>query len=163
MFAWPGALKLDTQEKTLLNLFLSNVAGDATTNLYKMFVDTKTRVMETGAKSVFGFLDDEMVVGNPVYVGLTDVAPANMTEEKIAEIRQKIMDELKRVASFADGSAELNEFNERLKNRVIQNAARALEVRQLAAGLRLPQLGRGLDVAPRRPQPHARLPQVGHD
>jgi Zn-dependent M16 (insulinase) family peptidase len=30
------------------------------------------------------------------------------------------MDEMKRVASFADGSAELKEFNERMKSRVIQ-------------------------------------------
>jgi Zn-dependent M16 (insulinase) family peptidase len=121
MFAYPAQLKLDTREKTLLNLFLSNVAGDATTNLYKLFVDTKTRVMDTGAKGVFAFLDDEMVEGNPVYVGLTDVAPANMTDEKIAAIRQKIMDEMRRVSSFADGSPELKEFNERLKSRVIQS------------------------------------------
>jgi Zn-dependent M16 (insulinase) family peptidase len=120
MFAYPAQLKLDTKEKTLLNLFLSNVAGDATTNLYKLFVDSKTRVMDTGAKSVFAFLDDEMIEGNPVYVGLTDVAPSNMTDEKIASVRQKILDEMKRVASFADGSPELREFNERMKSRVIQ-------------------------------------------
>ncbi|HEX6623315.1 MAG TPA: hypothetical protein VF064_06350, partial [Pyrinomonadaceae bacterium] len=120
MFAWPAQLKLDTREKTLLNLFLANVASDPTTNLYKLFVDTKTRVMDTGAKGVFAFLDDEMVVGNPVYVGLTDVQPAHMTQENIANIRQRIMDEMKRVASFADGSPELSEFNARLKSRVIQ-------------------------------------------
>ncbi|HEX8558564.1 MAG TPA: hypothetical protein VF668_10695 [Pyrinomonadaceae bacterium] len=120
MFAYPAQLELDTKEKTLLSLFLSNVAGDATTNLYKLFVDTKTRVTETGAKGVFAFLDDEMVEGNPVYVGLTDVAPANMTEEKIASVRQTITGEMRRVASFADGSPELKEFNERLKSRVIQ-------------------------------------------
>ncbi|HEV7894066.1 MAG TPA: hypothetical protein VGP08_25850 [Pyrinomonadaceae bacterium] len=120
MFAYPAQLKLDTKEKTLLNLFLSNVAGDATTNLYKLFVDSKTRVMETGAKGVFAFLDDEMVAGNPVYVGLSDVVPSNMTDEKIGVIRQKVLDEMKRVASFADGSAELKEFNERVKSRVIQ-------------------------------------------
>lgn len=120
MFAYPAQLALDTKEKTLLSLFLSNVAGDPTTNLYKLFVDSKTRVMDTGAKGVFAFLDDEMVEGNPVYVGLTDVAPANMTDEKIREVRQKVMEELKRVASFADGSAELKEFNERLKSRVVQ-------------------------------------------
>ncbi|HEX7313194.1 MAG TPA: hypothetical protein VF297_04710 [Pyrinomonadaceae bacterium] len=120
LFAYPAQLTLDTKEKTLLTLFLSNVAGDATTNLYKMFVDSKTRVMETGAKGVFAFLEDEMVEGNPVYVGLSDVSPANMTDEKIRDIRQKIMDEMRRVASFADGSAELKEFNERLKSRVVQ-------------------------------------------
>ncbi|HYH86472.1 MAG TPA: hypothetical protein VEX60_13550 [Pyrinomonadaceae bacterium] len=120
MFAWPATLELDTKEKTLLNLFLSNVAGDPTTNLYKMFVDTKTRVMDTGAKSVFAFLDDEMVEGNPIYMALTDVVPANMTNEKIADIRRKIMDEMKRVATLPDGSPELKEFNERMKSRVIQ-------------------------------------------
>ncbi|MFL6257485.1 MAG: M16 family metallopeptidase [Pyrinomonadaceae bacterium] len=120
MFAYPAQLALDTKEKTLLSLFLSNIAGDPTTNLYKLFVDSKTRVLETGAKGVFAFLDDEMVEGNPVYVGLTDVAPSNMTDEKIREVRQKVLDEMKRVASFADGSAELKEFNERLKSRVVQ-------------------------------------------
>jgi len=121
MFAWPATRELDTQEKALLNLFLANVAGDATTNLYKMFVDSKSKVMETGAQGVFGFLDDEMVVGNPVYMGLTDVVPASMTQQKIADVRQKILDELRRIASFKDGSPELAEFNERLKNRIIQN------------------------------------------
>ncbi len=121
MFVWPAARDIDTQDKAFLNLFLANVAGDATTNLYKIFVDSKSRVMETGAQGVFGFLDDEMVVGNPVYMGLTDVIPANMTEQKIAEVRQKILDEMRRIASFKDGSRELAEFNERLKNRIIQN------------------------------------------
>ncbi|HEX8116196.1 MAG TPA: hypothetical protein VF521_02880, partial [Pyrinomonadaceae bacterium] len=120
MFAYPAQLNLDTKEKTLLSLFLSNVASDATTNLYKLFVDSKTRVVETGAKGVFAFLEDEMVEGNPVYVGLTDVAPANMTDEKIGDIRRKVMDEMKRVASLPDGSPELKEFNERMKSRVVQ-------------------------------------------
>ncbi|HEV2859590.1 MAG TPA: hypothetical protein VGX48_01130 [Pyrinomonadaceae bacterium] len=121
MFTWPAARALDTQEKALLQLFLSNFAGDATTNLYKLFVDTKTRTMETGAKGVSAFIDDELVVGNPVFVNLTDVTPSNMTPEKIGEMRRKILDELKRIASLPDGSPELAEFNTRLKNRVTQN------------------------------------------
>ncbi len=121
MFAWPAARALDTRDKALLSLFLQNVSGDATTNLYKMFVDTKTRVMDTGAKGAFGFLDDELVVGNPVFIGLTDVVPANMTEEKISEVRTKILEELNRIASFKDGSPELAEFNQRLASRVIES------------------------------------------
>ncbi|MBA3242050.1 MAG: hypothetical protein H0T60_12555 [Acidobacteria bacterium] len=121
MFAWPAQLELDTQEEALLSLFLQNVAGDATTNLYKLFVDTKTRVIDTGAKGVFAFLDDEMVEGNPVYMGLSDVTPANMTTENIERIRKLIRVEMERIASFKDGSPELAEFNERLKNRIIQS------------------------------------------
>jgi Zn-dependent M16 (insulinase) family peptidase len=117
-FVWPASLKLDTREIVLCELFLSNLAGDATTNLYKRFVDTKTREIETGAKSVYSFISDEL--GQPIYIGLNDVAPANMTAEKIALVRQKVLDELSRVASWKDGSAELAEFNARLRNRVIQ-------------------------------------------
>jgi Zn-dependent M16 (insulinase) family peptidase len=120
LFAYPATRELDAEGRTLLGLFLSNLAGDATTNLYKLFVDTKTRVVETGAKGVFAFLDEEMVVGNPVYVGLTDVAPANMTPGKIEDVRRRITDEVRRVASLPDGSPELAEFNERLRGRVIQ-------------------------------------------
>ncbi|HEU4597181.1 MAG TPA: hypothetical protein VFS10_18765, partial [Pyrinomonadaceae bacterium] len=121
MFAWPAQLELDTQEEALLSLFLQNVASDPTTNLYKMFIDTKTRVMETGAKGVFAFLDDEMVRGNPIYMGLTDVVPANMTPENLENIRKRIREELQRIASLKDGSPELAEFNNRMKSRVIQN------------------------------------------
>jgi Zn-dependent M16 (insulinase) family peptidase len=117
-FVWPASLKLDTREIVLCELFLSNLAGDATTNLYKRFVDTKTREIETGAKSVFSFISDEL--GQPVYIGLNDVAPVNMTAERIALVRQKVMDEIRRVASWKDGSVELAEFNARLKNRVIE-------------------------------------------
>src|SRR5205085_1165923 len=117
IFAWPARLKLDTRETVLLDLFLNNLAGDATTNLYKRFVDTKTREIETGAKSVFSFINDDP--GQPVFIGLDDVAPANMTEEKIKLVRKKVMEELERVASWKDGSPELAEFNARLKSRVI--------------------------------------------
>lgn len=118
LFVWPAQLKLDTREIVLGELFLANLAGDATTNLYKRFVDTKTREIETGAKSVFSFISNEL--GQPLYIGLNDVAPAHMTEEKIAIVRAKVMEELKRVATWKDGSPELAEFNARLKNRVIQ-------------------------------------------
>lgn len=118
MFVWPATLKIADPERALLDLFLDNIAGDPTTNLYKKFVDTKTREMDLGAKGVFNFVSEEM--GFPIYVGLTEVTPANMNEQKITEVRQKIMDEIKRVAALPDGSPELAEFNTRLKNRVTE-------------------------------------------
>ena len=118
VFSWPAPEKRDIQEITLLQLFLSNLAGDATTNLYKKFVDTKTREMDLGAKGVFNYVDEEL--DYTAYIGLSDVTVANMTEEKIAQVRQKILDEIARIASFEDGSPELAEFNTRLKNRVIE-------------------------------------------
>lgn len=119
MFVWPATQKLDNQELNLLELFLDNIAGDSTTNLYKRFVDTKTREVDLGAKGVFNFVNDSF--GHPFYVGLSDVAPANMTEQKITETREKILAEFSRIAAFPDGSPELAEFNTRLRNRVTEN------------------------------------------
>ena len=119
MFVWPASLKLDNQEWSLLELFLDNVASDPATSLYKKFVDTKTREIDLGAKGIFNFVGDQL--GHPVYVGLTDVASANMTEERSSQTRQLILAEFERIAAFKDGSPELTEFNTRLKNRVTEN------------------------------------------
>jgi Zn-dependent M16 (insulinase) family peptidase len=117
-FVWPATLQVADPERALIELFLDNIAGDPTTNLYKKFVDTKTRTSDVGAKGVFNFVSSE--IGYPIYIGLTDVPPANMTEQKITEVRQQVLDEIALIASFKDGSPELTEFNERLKNRVIE-------------------------------------------
>jgi Zn-dependent M16 (insulinase) family peptidase len=118
VFAWPPTRELNPMEQTLLRLFLDNVASDPTSNLYKRFVDTKTREIDLGAKAVFSFVGEDK--GHPVYVGLSDVATSNMNEQTIRLVRQKIMDEFKRIASFGDGAPELAEFNARLKSRVIE-------------------------------------------
>lgn len=118
-FAWPATRNsLSAEELLLLELFTETFAGDATTNLYKLFVDSKTRVMETGATGVFSNVERDL--GHPVSIILDNVAVANFTEAKIAEIRRKVMDELARVAGFADHSAELKEFNDRALSRVIE-------------------------------------------
>ncbi|HEY6805865.1 MAG TPA: hypothetical protein VI306_19955 [Pyrinomonadaceae bacterium] len=116
MFAWPATGKFVDPEWSLLELFLDNIASDPTSNLYKRFVDTKTRTMDIGAQGVFNFVSSEM--GNPIYIGLTNVAPVNMTDAKIAEARQQVLDEIANIAAFKDGSPELKEFNARLQNRV---------------------------------------------
>ncbi|HEX2121126.1 MAG TPA: hypothetical protein VHL59_05725, partial [Thermoanaerobaculia bacterium] len=118
-FVWPATrMNLSAEDVLLLELFGETFAGDATTNLYKLFVDSKTRVMDTGATAVFGNVDRDL--GHPVAFILDNVAVANLTNEKIAEIRNVITGELARVASFADGSPELKEFNNRALSRVIQ-------------------------------------------
>lgn len=68
LLAWPATLKLADPERLLLELFLDNLASDPTTNLYKKFVDTKTRTSDLGAKGVFNFVSADM--GHPVFIGL---------------------------------------------------------------------------------------------
>ncbi len=119
LFGYPANLKLDATERVLLNNFLASFAGDANTNLYKKLVDTKTREIDLGAQAVYGYIDDGL--GNPVFFGLDGVSAANLTEEKTALVRQKLTDELRRVAAFKDDSPELKEFNERCRNALVQN------------------------------------------
>jgi Zn-dependent M16 (insulinase) family peptidase len=123
MLAWPAALELDPRERILLELFVANIAGDATTNLYKRFIDTKTREMDIGATAVSGNVSNDK--GHPVTISFVDVAAANMTEEKLAAVRRKVVDEVARIASLPDGSPELAEFNARIASRVVE-AARSM-------------------------------------
>jgi Zn-dependent M16 (insulinase) family peptidase len=120
LFAWPATRSLTPKDKILLELFLESFSGDATTTLYKLFIDSKTRVMETGAKSVYAFLDSEMVKGNPVYLGLEDVDPANLTEAKVREIRGLIKKELTYIAELPDKDPALIAFNARVKSRAVE-------------------------------------------
>ena len=94
LFAYPATLELDLKERLLLDNFLTVFAGDANTNLYKKLIDSKTRELDLGAQGIFSGIDD--FPGNPVSIGLTDVAAVNLTEEKAALVRQKIMEEFAR-------------------------------------------------------------------
>jgi Zn-dependent M16 (insulinase) family peptidase len=115
-FVWPPTRpRLSIEDQMLLELFADAFGGDAGTNLYRLFVDTKTRVLDTGATGVFSNVDRDL--GHPVAFALNDVDPSNFTNEKIAAIRKAVTDELARVASFADNSAELKEFNARVLGR----------------------------------------------
>ncbi len=114
LFSYPATLELSLTERVLLDNFLSVFAGDANTNLYKKFIDSKTRELDTGAKGLYGYLDDSS--GGPVFIGLSDVPATNLNADKAALIRQKIMEEFARIAAFNDGSPELKEFNDRFRN-----------------------------------------------
>ena len=118
-FVWPATRgRLTPEELLLLELFGDTFAGDTTTNLYKLFVDSKTKVMDLGATAVFNNIDRD--AGHAVAFILDNVAVANLNEAKIAEVRAKVAEELARVAGFADNSPELKEFNDRALSRVIE-------------------------------------------
>ena len=116
---WPATrMNLSIEELILLELFAETFSSDPTTNLYKLFVDSKTRVMDIGATGVFSNVERDL--GHPVSFILDNVAVSNFTDEKIAEIRSKVTTELARIAAFKDDSPELKEFNERVLSRVAE-------------------------------------------
>ena len=115
---WPANRELDSAEQILAGLFFANIAGDATTNLYKLFIDGRTRKLDIGARSVGASVGDWG--GHPIAISFTDVRPASMTDDGVKAIRALVTDEVKRIAAFADGSPELKEFNDRILSRVVE-------------------------------------------
>jgi Zn-dependent M16 (insulinase) family peptidase len=117
-FGWPAQLKLPHQEFTLFNLFVANLAGDATTNLYKKLIDTKTREVDVGAQALYSGVSANQ--GQPVTIWVADVPAANITEATMKDLRARITAEIARIASWKDGSPELIEFNGRLRDRIME-------------------------------------------
>src|ERR1700694_576104 len=66
---WPATRGLDANETLLIQLFFDNIASDATSNLYKTFIDSKTRTMDIGAKGIRNNVS--LNEGYPIYVILT--------------------------------------------------------------------------------------------
>ncbi|PWU05150.1 MAG: hypothetical protein C5B51_15320 [Terriglobia bacterium] len=118
MLVWPADRKLNNREFELLNLFLDNFGGDSDTDLYRLLINSRTRESDFGIKGVNAFVDAD--AGHSVVVMFRDVPPARMNDTDMAALRGKVTDELARIAGYADGSAELAAFNERLKSRILE-------------------------------------------
>ncbi len=116
--AWPAVRKLDQRQTLLLQLFLDSFAGDTSTDLYRLFINSKTRKMDLGAESVSSYLSQDQ--GYPVMIQFDAVAAANLTEAKVKEIRAIVTTELARIAALPDGSPELAEFNALVRGRLTE-------------------------------------------
>jgi Zn-dependent M16 (insulinase) family peptidase len=115
---WPAERDFDVRERSLFELFLENFAGDPTTNLYKLLIDSRTRDIEFGAQSVSAGFQEEQ--GYATTIWFSDVPVSKMNDRDLADVRNRVLDELRRIASWKDGSQELVDFNNRLRSRVIE-------------------------------------------
>ncbi len=122
---WPASRELDAGEQLLAELFFANLAGDASTNLYGLLIDSRSRRLDTGARSVGATVAEWG--GHPVAIEISDVRPAAMSDDGLRAIRSVVVDEIGRIAAFADGSAELKAFNERIASRVAERERQALK------------------------------------
>jgi Zn-dependent M16 (insulinase) family peptidase len=113
---WPATRDLPVKDKVLLDLFLDAMAGDESTELYKLLIDSKTRVLDTGATSIGAFATEDQ--GMPVTVLLSDVPPRTLTPERLAEIRAQVVGALRRVAEAQGGSPEVEAVNRRVRSRL---------------------------------------------
>jgi Zn-dependent M16 (insulinase) family peptidase len=114
MFSFAPTLTLSVIDQVKMANFLSVFAGDATTNLYKVFVDSKTKIPGIDAQAVFAYMDSKM--GHPVMLGLDGISATYLTQEKAIMVRAKIMEELQKVADYKDHSPQLLAFNKRFES-----------------------------------------------
>lgn len=111
--SWPLMPRLNAREESLADLFTHVFAGDPSTNLYKLFIDSRTRVTPLNARTVSMGFDNE--VHAQFYLYIPDLEPAQATAERLREIVSLSQAEMARVAGFADGSEELREFHSRIE------------------------------------------------
>ncbi|MFQ5499390.1 MAG: hypothetical protein ACE5FH_06935 [Candidatus Zixiibacteriota bacterium] len=116
--AWPPLLDVDESDRLLLSLLVDNVASGETSNLYRKFIDSESRVIDIGADAVFAWVSS--FPGAPVYVGISNVKRESLEEAAVDSVRNMVAAEFAAVGNLADGSPELAQFNQRLLNRVIE-------------------------------------------
>jgi len=114
---WPANRQLSERDALLLSVFLDSFAGDASTDLYRLFVRGATRKMDIGADSVFTNVSEDE--GFPVTIGFDHVAAANLNEAKVKEIRALVVSELERIAALPAGSPDLAAFNALVRSRLV--------------------------------------------
>ncbi len=119
MYAWAPILNLSATEEMLFSLFLETFASGQNSNLYNLFINSKTKQIDIGGNSIYGSYDIDLDIA-PYFV-FSGINSDEISLEKMAVIKKMILDELTKIKSFADGSPELIEFNNRLNSRLVQN------------------------------------------
>jgi Zn-dependent M16 (insulinase) family peptidase len=118
VFGWQPNRSLSNNDLYLLELLWANLAGDETSVLYQKFIDSQKREMDIGASSVFAWTSGDP--GQPLYVGFDNVRRDALSDSTILRVRDLVMREIARIASWPDGSPELAAFNEQAKARIIE-------------------------------------------
>ena len=117
--AWPATLDYNFFEEMVISSFLGSFSQGETSNLYDVFINSETRKIDMGANSVWGYASTDP--GHPIQFGLNGVAPDKMTVENLDKVRQLIIDEIRNVYNYADGSDEIKQFNKIAMGQVVQN------------------------------------------
>ena len=118
IFAWPVAYNIDYTNEIILDFFLDALAGGQTSNLYKMFINSETRIMDIGGQYVSAGFDNDQ--GISIYMSLVGVDNRHVTETMLDSVKNIMVGEIRRITELPADSDELADFNQRIKNRIIQ-------------------------------------------
>ncbi|MBL9018255.1 MAG: hypothetical protein JNL83_28970 [Myxococcales bacterium] len=120
MLVWPATRgKLDLTERTLMGLFLDALAGDESTPLYKQLIDSKTRTLDIGARSIGFYTSNNL--GYPVFLFVNGVRADALDATPLQKVRTMVAAELARIAKLPDGDPELAAIKRRIETRVVNS------------------------------------------
>ncbi|MCX5745709.1 MAG: hypothetical protein NT062_24805, partial [Proteobacteria bacterium] len=117
MLIWPATRDLDARDRLALQVFVDAFAGDESTTLYKKLIDSKTRVLDTGANGVGIFHSDDQ--GEPLMLSLSGVRTDKLDAKTIGEVRALVLAELTALTKLPDGDPALVAFAARVKSRIV--------------------------------------------
>jgi Zn-dependent M16 (insulinase) family peptidase len=118
LYSWPANLTLDYKEQAVLELFLTTFATGQTSDLYNLFINSKTRQVDIGASEANGWVEDDF--GIPICFSVTGVTSSLVNQKLLDSVGALIIGAVRKVHDFADGSPELKEFNNRTRSRLIE-------------------------------------------
>ncbi|MEE8576759.1 MAG: hypothetical protein V3T31_05845, partial [candidate division Zixibacteria bacterium] len=119
LMVYPANIDLNNSDRFMLDLFLSTFASGQTSNLYNLFINSETKVMDLGGNGVFGYFSEDR--GNPIYFGLSGLTSDKITVPMLDSAKSVIKTELSRIYNMADGSDELAEFNKKAAGHLASN------------------------------------------
>ncbi|MFC1853244.1 hypothetical protein ACFL27_23850 [candidate division CSSED10-310 bacterium] len=117
-YSWPPVLKCNTTELILLDLFLATLANGTSSNLYSLLIDSKTRKLDSGTKSVTGFVYHQQ--GFPIQFHFQGVHNSHLNQAQVMNIRDIIIEEIRRIYNYKDHSEKIVNFNTRAKSWLVK-------------------------------------------
>ncbi|MEW5797292.1 MAG: hypothetical protein AB1772_13170, partial [Candidatus Zixiibacteriota bacterium] len=118
LYSWPADLALDFREQAVLTIFLDAFANGENSDLYKLFVDSRTRSTNIGATAVSGWIEEDF--GLPISFDVTGVTSSLINQRLLDSVAAMIIDAIRGVHDLADNTPELVDFNTRVRNRLIE-------------------------------------------
>ncbi|MBD3257366.1 hypothetical protein GF377_02945, partial [candidate division GN15 bacterium] len=117
LYAWPVQPELEYREEFMMETFLDAFANGQTSDLYNLFINSEKRAIDLGANAVFGAADTD--IGFSTWFGITGVNNSFVTEKMLDSVETMITTAIEEIRNYEDGSPELQEFNDRVKSRLV--------------------------------------------
>lgn len=118
-FAWRPLPKLTKEEVVRISFLLDLAAGGETSYLYKDLIDQETRLWDSGATGVSGFIDNPPVSFPGVYVWGLPVS--SIQPEPLGKLRSAILSRVRWMAELKTGSPELAEVAGKARSLIRSN------------------------------------------